>query len=107
MTTATYQIGEVTRLTLDVQADVGGSPNLAAADPTTLTFTMLEPDGTQTSRSEPGSPGIDGHPSQGGFYVDWTWRLPGRHFWRWAGTGQGASASQDEAFVKRQNAGAS
>jgi hypothetical protein len=106
VTTETYDIGQVTRLTLAVEAEVGGSPNLAAADPTALTFTMLEPNGDVTVRTEPGSPGIDGHPSQGGYFVDWTWRMAGRHFWRWEGTGQGAGSSSDEAWVKRQNAGA-
>jgi hypothetical protein len=105
VTTETHEIGEVTRLTLDVQADVGGSPNLAPADPGALTFTMVEPNGDETVRTEPGSPGIDGHLSQGGFYVDWTWRMSGRHFWRWTGTGQGAGTFSGEAWVKRSNAG--
>lgn len=109
MTTESYDLGQVVRIELAVTAEVSGSPDQEPADPGALTLTLLEPDGTETPfANDGGSPEpITGHPATGGFYVDVVARVPGRHFWRWHGTGSARGATQGEFWVRRQNAGAS
>jgi hypothetical protein len=101
MSTTPYYVGQVARLTVDIEvSDVG-------TDPDALTFTMLEPDGTETTYTNEGSPQeIVGHPGNGSFYVDWVIAQSGRHFWKFVGTGDARGATEGEFWARRTNAGA-
>lgn len=100
MTTEPYDIGTVRHLSVNIKVDS------ADADPTALGFYMLEPDGTETEWQYGGSPSQIERENEGDFYVDWTIRVPGRHFWRFTGTGNAAGNTQGEFWAKRLNSGA-
>lgn len=95
MTTAARHVGDVFRLT--AAFTVGGTPT----DPTGLTFTMREPDGVETIYVF----GTDAQPvkdSTGNYHVDWAVAKPGRHHYRWVGTGAAAEAGQGEFYAQQK-----
>lgn len=72
-------------------------------DPTTVTFSITEPDGTQTTYVQ----GIDDEAvkdSTGVYYVDWTITQAGRHYWKWTGTGTVITAEEESFTVRKGNA---
>ena len=98
MVTTTYDIGDTRRLQATFK-DI----NQELTDPTTVTFTMTEPDGIVTTYVK----GTDAElvrNSLGVFHVDWPIAKQGRHAWSLAGTGTVAQKEEDEFYVKRSNA---
>lgn len=96
MTTSAYDIGDYRRL-IGTFTDIAGD----AADPTTITFKMREPDGTETSYVY----GVDGEcvkSSTGVYYVDWSFDQAGRHVARWYGTGVLVASTEKEYYVLRK-----
>lgn len=102
MSTVAYYLGAYTDITLNVQVDG------VDADPASLSLQMEEPDGTITTLvlSASISPSEIWQTSTGDFAATWRWRQSGRHYWRWVGAGSAAGATEGEAWVRRQNAGA-
>ena len=87
-----YDLGDTRRLSAAFNISAN-SPT--ATDPTTLTFSMREADGTVTSYVE----GTDAElvrDSLGNFHVDWLLAQVGRHRYRWIGTGTAAEADTGE-----------
>ncbi len=98
MTTSAYHIGDLRRLT--AVFTVGGTDT----DPSALTFTMREPDGTETSYLL----GTDAElvkDSTGNYHVDWPIAKARRHHYTWIGTGAAAEAGQGEFYAVPRNAG--
>jgi hypothetical protein len=80
--------GSVLRLRIRIK-----SITFVAADPTTLTFKMREPDGTLTTyvygtHAELVKAGV------GDYYVDWTVDQSGQHYWRAEATGTNPGAQE-------------
>lgn len=75
----------------------------AATDPTTVTFIMREPDGVLTTYVYVTDAELV-KLSTGNFYVDWPIAKPGRHTFRWIGTGSVAAAEAGEFFARRKEA---
>jgi hypothetical protein len=76
----------------------------AAADPTTVTLTILKPDGTQLIYGWPGA-GADGtltRESAGRFYMDVEIDQSGKWQYRLAGSGVVTAASEGRLRVQRQ-----
>lgn len=87
MATNTYDIGDMVKLqsTFTV-SDV-------ATDPTTITFTLREPNNTVTTYVY----GTDSQLVKSGtgiYYVNWTVRMSGKHRWRMVGTGACVAAAE-------------
>lgn len=99
MTTEAYDIGSVVRMAVNIQVESED------VDPDALTFHLLEPDGEETEYVY-GTDAELARSDEGDFYVEWTVRVPGRHFWRFTGTGNAAGATSGEFWGRRQNAGA-
>lgn len=93
MTTA-VDIADVKRLqaTFKDVADV-------LTDPTTITLTIREPDGTELVKSK----GDMQTTGTGVWYYDHTWpSSPGRHIVRWESTGSAATAERTEFWVRQK-----
>jgi len=93
--TTSYDIGDGRRFTA-TYTDIDG----AAADPTTVTVRIREPDGTVTAYVY----GTDAEvvkSTTGVYYVDWTFNQTGRHQVRWEGAGDVTTAQQTEVYVRR------
>ena len=88
-----YDLGDTRRLSA-VYTVAANSPT--ATDPTTLTFSMREPDGTVTTYVYGGSPDQIVKNSTGNFHVDWLLAKVGRHSYRWIGTGAAAETDRGE-----------
>ena len=95
MTTPTHDLGDKRRLTVTF-TDI----NAAAADPTTITFRMLEPDDTQTSYVYGTDPEVV-KSATGIYYVDWDVAQAGRHSYRFIGTGTVAQAAEADFYGLR------
>lgn len=96
MATPAYDIGDLRRLSVTF-SDIDGTE----ADPTTVTFKMREPDGTETIYAY----GTDAELVKDGvgrYHVDWTLTQAGRHVVRWEGTGVVATAEQVELYGRRK-----
>ena len=81
-----YDLGQLVRCPVQI-VDLTGAP----VDPGTLTFTIEEPDGTETVYVY----GTDAQLvrlSAGSFYVDWPTAQSGTHFYRYVSTVAGAGA---------------
>lgn len=93
---AAYHIGDTLRIqTTTPFATAAGT----ATDPTTVTLTLREPDGTETSWTYAAAELTKA--AAGDFYRDVTVDQAGTHYWRFVGTGTVASA--DEGFFVVQS----
>jgi hypothetical protein len=93
--TTSYDIGDKKRFSAAF-TDI----NDAAADPTTVTVRIREPDGTVTAYIY----GTDVEvvkSAVGNYYVDVTFDQSGRHQVRWEGVGALVTAEQTEVYVRR------
>lgn len=72
----------------------------ALADPTVLTFTMLEPDSTSTTYVSGDAEVI--RDSLGLFHVYWDCTQAGVHRWRFAATGT-IAAAEEASFTVRES----
>lgn len=90
-----YVVGQVVELSIEVR--VNGS----LTDPTDLTLTIQEPDGTQAT--EEYNPGNIVNNGTGIFYLDLdtTGGPAGRWTYRWVTTGTAAGAAEGEFIVKK------
>lgn len=87
----TYSIGDLIQLTATFTTVATG----ANINPTTVTFTIRKPDGTQTSPSVT-------NPSTGVYQTQVSIDQPGT--WRWRAVGTGAAqAAMDSAFQVTPN----
>ena len=93
MAVPAYDLGDTRRLSAAFTI-TGNSP--PAVDPTSLTFSMREPDGTVTSYVYGSSPASLIKDSTGNYHVDWLIAQVGKHYYRWIGTGAAAEADTDE-----------
>lgn len=83
-TANTYDIGDQVRLTVKFKNAAG-----AAADPTTATIIVREPDDTETAYS-----GTLVNPAVGTYYYDLTITAAGIHHYRGKGTGAVVAAAE-------------
>ena len=95
MTTTTRDLGDKCRATVTFK-------NLSGVDtdPTAVTFNLLEPDGTVTNYVY----GVDAElvkSATGIYYVDYTSDQPGRHLYRFVGTGTVAQTVEGEFYSLR------
>lgn len=95
-----FNIGQ--KITLRVEifvTDPNASPSDEAVltDPTTLVFTLREPDDTLTVRDFSESPGVIDNPSTGIYSTDFIVSQSGLHYYRWESTGT-AHAAEDRSF---------
>lgn len=97
MTTPAHDIGDQRRLTGSF-TDLIGDP----ANPTTVTLTIREPDGTLISKTG----GELTNPTVGTFTYDHTIAKPGRHVVRWVGTGDVVAAGENEFYARKTDAAA-
>lgn len=97
MVTTAYDIGDARRLSIAFTNLAG-----AAADPTAVTFTMREPDGTETAYVYGANAELV-KSGTGAYYVDWAIGQAGRHVYRWVGTGTVAAAESAEFWARRTN----
>jgi hypothetical protein len=84
----------VQRLSINLQSDAGND-----TDPTTLTFTLLDPGGTETTYTY----GTDAEivkTSTGDYYIDVTPTQGGRWYYRWVSTGTAAGAKEGNFTVQ-------
>ena len=98
MTTTVHDIGDAEKITATFK-----NPDGDNTDPTTVTFTMIEPDGTRTTYTS----GIDGEltsSATGIWNVTWTFAQEGRHNVVWKGAGALIEAGAAEHYAKRQAA---
>lgn len=86
---AAYQRGQSVKLSVSF-TDANGS----AANPTTVTCKVEEPDGTETTYTSASTPAIT-NPSTGTFQLIVVPDQSGMHTYRWTGT-TGASVAVDE-----------
>jgi hypothetical protein len=93
MVTAAYDIGDQRRL----QADFTDA-NETAADPTAITLTILEPDGTEVTKAI----GDLTSPQTGRWIYDYTITKPGRHVVRWDATATVITAEDTEFYARRK-----
>ncbi|MCH8172474.1 MAG: hypothetical protein IIA70_04105 [Proteobacteria bacterium] len=96
MVTPSYDIGDTRRLQVTFK-DI----DLVVADPTTIDFKMLEPDGVLTLYTVPNANVIKA--STGIYYVDWLFTKLGRHKAEFIGTGAVAQVVPYENYIKRSN----
>ena len=97
MVTQAYDIGDTRRLEATFK-DIAG----VLTDPTAVTFTMEEPDGTITTYNTVGA--NLKNPSVGVYHVDWPLAKAGRHAIEFIGTGAVAQTVAYELWAKRSNA---
>lgn len=98
--TTLYDVGDERRLAAAF-TDLAGD----AADPSTVRFTIEEPDGTVTEYVY----GTDAElvkASTGNYYVDWPIAQAGYHSWRMAGTGTAAAAEEASFTARHRKTGA-
>jgi hypothetical protein len=88
----TYDVGDVTRLSITFTQ--GG----AAIDPSTVSLTVQQPDGTQTTYTYTGA--TITRDSLGNYHVDVSLTLVGTHRYRWVSTGTGAAAEEGSIAVR-------
>jgi hypothetical protein len=88
-----HDLGDRRKLTCEVRDE---SDQLV--DPTGLTFTMREPDGTLTSWTKADPEMIND--SVGAYHVYWDCAQVGKHFWRFAATGN-VGAAEESGFKVR------
>lgn len=82
--TESFPVGAVK--TIDVTfTDAAG----VLADPTTVTFEMLDPDDVRTTYVHQTDAQLV-KDSTGKYHVDWPLAKPGRHRWTWKGAGIGS-----------------
>ncbi len=96
MVTTSYDPGDTKRLNATFK-DIAG----VLTDPTTTTFTLVEPDGVVVTHNVVGPDLIN--PSVGVFYVDFPITKEGNHSWSIAGTGLVAQKNEGEFYARRQN----
>lgn len=97
MTTTAYDIGDARSLAAQFKDALGTN-----ADPSSVIFTMREPDGTTTQYVY----GTDTKIYKDGiglYRVDWTFIKYGRHHARFAGTGAVTTAVECEYWIRASN----
>jgi hypothetical protein len=92
--TATHDIGDRRKLTCEVRDEDG-----ALVDPTALVFTMKTPDATVTSYEYLTDVEVV-RDSLGLFHVYWDCAAAGKHYWRFAATGN-VGAAEESTFTVR------
>lgn len=100
MMTAVHDTGDLRRLTVTFTNLAG-----TVTDPTGVTFTIRKPDGTVTSYVYP-TDAVLVKSTTGVYYVDYAITLPGRHVYRWVGTGAVETAETGEFYARRNEAAA-
>lgn len=95
MVRAVHDIGDSRRLRADF-TDINGN----ATDPTTVTLTIREPDGTLVTKTDAEL----SNPQVGQWTFDYTITKPGRHIVRWEGTGALVTAEEAEFYARRKEA---
>jgi len=100
MTTAAHDIGDLRRLTVTFT-------NLAGTitDPTAVTFSIRDPAGVITTYVYLTDAALV-KSTTGVYYVDYAITLPGRHAYRWVGTGAVETAEMGEFYARRNEAAA-
>lgn len=98
MTTTVRDVGDRERFTVTF-TDLNGN----AADPTTITFKVREPDGSTTTVATSDSPSQITNSSTGVYYYDFTYSQEGRHFFEWVGEGNLIAAVASERYARRSN----
>ncbi len=93
--TCSFDIGDSRRFSVAF-TDVDG----IAADPTGISFKLVEPDGTETNYVYVTDAELV-KDSTGNYHVDITFSQPGRHIIRFNGTGDVVSAEQSEVYIRR------
>jgi hypothetical protein len=99
MTTATHDVGDLRHLAV-LFTDINGT----AADPTTITFRLVRPDGTVVSYAFVDVPATIFKTGTGAYYVEYAIAVPGRHVYRWTGAGTIETAEQGEFYARRTEA---
>jgi hypothetical protein len=100
MTTEVRDIGDGETLTASFTNN--DSPAIAA-NPTTVTLKIRQPNGTVITRSTADSPATITNEVTGTFESDFTYAQEGRHFIEWVGTGTVVAAVSGERYVLRSN----
>lgn len=86
-----YEIGDGIRLSVVFMNAIDGEH----ANPTTLTFILQLPDGTNAE-------GVTvNQTATGKYYADYVATQPGVHYYRWAGTGACQAAAEGAFTVSR------
>lgn len=96
--TTVHDIGDAEKITATFK-----NSSDALTNPTTVTFTMIEPDGTTTLYTS----GVNNEISSvatGIWNVTWTFTQEGRHHVVWKGVGALIEAGATEFYCKRQAA---
>lgn len=102
MSEATYDVGDLVQATgTFTDAPTGGS----AHDPTAVSFTMKEPDGTRTTYVY-GTDAEVVRSATGIYYVNWSATQEGRHYYRWFATGTGQAAEEGSFIVRQEQSSA-
>ena len=89
-----YDVGDVVRIATSPVFSVGG----VATDPSTVTLTVKEPDGTETAYTYAGG-GVT-KAATGSYYKDVTADAAGLWAWEWVGTGNAAAAASGAFRVR-------
>jgi hypothetical protein len=92
MARTTYDIGDVARIA------AAYTQNSVAVDPTTVSLTVEDPAGTQTTYTYAGATVT--RDSAGNYHVDVAVATAGRYRYRWVSTGTGASAAEGFFLVR-------
>lgn len=93
----TTDIGDKPRLKATI-TDINGD----AADPSTVTFEMTEPDGTTTTYVYGTDPQVSKE-STGIYYVDWPITQQGVHYYRFTGSGNVVAAEESSFTAPASN----
>lgn len=88
----TYDIGDVIELTANFQVDGQDT------DPTSITIDVRDPDGDIVSLTPT-------HDGDGNYHADLVATLPGRWYYRWAGTGAAEAAGEKVLWVRNRIVG--
>ena len=96
MVTTAFDVGDTKRLQATFK-DIAG----VLTDPTTTTFTLVQPDSVVVTHNVVGPDLIN--PSTGVFYVDFPIIQERNHSWSMAGTGVVAQKDEGEFHARRQN----
>ena len=93
--TCSFDVGDSRRFSVAF-TDINGT----AADPSAITFKLVEPDGTETNYTYVTDAELV-KDSTGVYHVDITFAQAGRHVIRFEGTGDVVSAEQSEVYIRR------
>lgn len=91
---AVYQIGDILRLQVAFT-----DANDAAVDPTTVTLSVLEPDGTESSYTYGAAQVVKS--ATGTYYYDLSVDQAGRHYYRWSAGGAYVAVDEGSFHISK------